>query len=162
MPCSIVANFVTHPLCSKNCQDSCPVRAEILTIFCSYFERNDDFINSFWKSRSKKCQFHWNYTWASINFFFSSCSVFSFRCSFIVFSSSSDSSSSYDSSAEVSLDIFGFSANLALFLLLDVVAWGSSEMQNSTIVRSITNQKIISNCFYLLINQLSQAVRNYS
>ena len=26
----------------------CVVRAEILTIFCSYFGRNDDFINSFW------------------------------------------------------------------------------------------------------------------
>ena len=26
----------------------CSVRAEILTIFCSYFGRNDDFINSFW------------------------------------------------------------------------------------------------------------------
>ena len=34
----------------QNCQDFCPVycRAEILTIFCSYFGRNDDFINSFW------------------------------------------------------------------------------------------------------------------
>ena len=30
-------------------------KAEILTNFCSYFERNDDFTNSFWKSRSKKC-----------------------------------------------------------------------------------------------------------
>ena len=26
----------------------CVVRAEILTIFCSYFGRNDDLINSFW------------------------------------------------------------------------------------------------------------------
>ena len=26
----------------------CVVRAEILTVFCSYFVRNDDFINSFW------------------------------------------------------------------------------------------------------------------
>ena len=26
----------------------CVVRAEILTIFCSYFGRNDDFINLFW------------------------------------------------------------------------------------------------------------------
>jgi hypothetical protein len=26
----------------------CVVRAEILTIFCSYFGRNDDFIDSFW------------------------------------------------------------------------------------------------------------------
>ena len=26
----------------------CEVRAEILTIFCSYFGRNDDFTNSFW------------------------------------------------------------------------------------------------------------------
>ena len=26
----------------------CIVRAEILAIFCSYFGRNDDFINSFW------------------------------------------------------------------------------------------------------------------
>ena len=34
----------------KNCQDFFPVycRAEILTIFRSYFGRNDDFINSFW------------------------------------------------------------------------------------------------------------------
>ena len=26
----------------------CVVKADILTIFCSYFVRNDDFINSFW------------------------------------------------------------------------------------------------------------------
>ena len=79
--------------------------------------------------------------------------ILSFRCSSFVFSSSSDSSSSQDS-----LYIFGFSANLALLLMPDVVAWGSSEMQNSTIVRSITNQKsyfhmqIIFNCFHLLIH----------
>ena len=59
-------------------------------------------------------------------------SVFSFDCSSVVFSSSSDSSSS--------------DVSLALFLVLDAVAWGSSEMQNSTIVRSITNQK---SCFHL-------------
>ena len=36
---------------TKNCQDFClttQARVEILTIFCSYLERNDDFINSFW------------------------------------------------------------------------------------------------------------------
>ena len=74
----------------------------------------------------------------------------SFCCSSFVFSSSSDSADS--------LNVFGFLANLALLLMLDVVAWGSSEMQNSTIVRSITNQKsyfhmqVNLNCFYLLIH----------
>ena len=30
-------------------------RTEILTIFCSYFERNDDFINSFWNWLTFSC-----------------------------------------------------------------------------------------------------------
>ena len=36
----------------KNCQDFFPThyRAEVLTIFCSYFGRNDDFINTLAKT----------------------------------------------------------------------------------------------------------------
>ena len=43
--------IVSPKIRTKNCRDFCPVyvlRVEILTIFCSYFGRNDDFINSFW------------------------------------------------------------------------------------------------------------------
>ena len=77
--------------------------------------------NSFWKSRLKKC----------VHFIESipelACKLSFFFCSSLVFSSSSDSSSS--------------NVSVALFLVLDAVAWGSSEMQNSTIVSSMTNQK---------------------
>ena len=45
--------IVSLKIRTKNCQDFCPHytavhRAEIRTIFRSYFGRNDDFINSFW------------------------------------------------------------------------------------------------------------------
>ena len=43
--------IVSPKIRTKNCQDFCPhYTAEILTIFRSYFGRNDDFINSFWNS----------------------------------------------------------------------------------------------------------------
>ena len=34
-------------------------RSEILTIFCSYFGRNDDFINSFWNLLTFTSRKHW-------------------------------------------------------------------------------------------------------
>ena len=43
--------IVSSEVRTKNCQDFCShyTRAEILAIFCLYFGKNDDFINSFWQ-----------------------------------------------------------------------------------------------------------------